>query len=339
MFGLCDFGGECVDVVQVGLGTNSTFLQNVGGCSYEWNYYIDKMLQMIRPLGCLPSSITGIAVEPVQEHVSRLCELVPSVFPRVALCQFALGSKSDSSAHVHVLSEFIIQQTLEHVSDVDKVVKLRMDLEYLQNMSCVGELLPGIRLKLAEISAEIGCSVHFEQRHTSVLTWSEFARLLNFNGCKLLLIDTEGHDCKVLRSLLEHGMHDGFNWPYVIQFESMGWCDEAEGPGTEDNIIQALREVGYVLLAHSGHSTILAFGSALKHCEMVSTWAINTFYCEDCWAQEFFPYFSYGSFFYCDYCCRNWYTQFHSESRSVFTCLVENDPGDQVPCFKRQKLI
>ena len=58
-----DFKGKRVHVVQIGLGTNATFIQNVASPYYEgWDKGIEWILQCVSS-AVIPSTLTGVAVE------------------------------------------------------------------------------------------------------------------------------------------------------------------------------------------------------------------------------------------------------------------------------------
>ena len=66
------------------------------------------------------------------------------------------------------------------------------------------------------------------------------AQQLNFTGCQVLLVDTEGHDTSILRSMLAHCEGKPDELPEVIQFETRGHCDKMEDSSSEQQIIDAL---------------------------------------------------------------------------------------------------
>ena len=84
------------------------------------------------------------------------------------------------------------------------------------------------------------------------------AHELNFSGCQVLIVDTEGHDAAVFRSMISHCKNRSpEEWPWLIQFETMGNCDLVEGKGTEWGIINTLVEYGYALVHFSWNDTQL----------------------------------------------------------------------------------
>ena len=92
-----NFRNRFVDIVQIGLGTNSTFIQNFAN-SCDWDERLEWILQIVKPYrhgDC--KSIAGVAVEPVSEHVKALLPWVKKLLPRVALVQQAIGEMDGHS--------------------------------------------------------------------------------------------------------------------------------------------------------------------------------------------------------------------------------------------------
>ena len=85
---------------------------------------------------------------------------------------------------------------------------------------------------------------------------------LKFNGCKLRIMDAEGHDMALLHSMLAYckeRLWCGFcEWPHMIQFETMDHCNNMEGFGAELGIITALEADNYVLVHYSNYNSYLA---------------------------------------------------------------------------------
>lgn len=289
-----DFGGRRVNIVQVGLGTNSTFIQNLGAERDEWDYNTEVLL------GALSETrhdyVTGIGVEPVHEHVNSLLRIAKAKFPHVALVQVALGDKEASGDVVHCLTHGMRDELLGQVPQGKEQDELHAALQYLQNMSSTGAIHPDVPNRLDQIHAKFGLQARFQQFSTDVWTWRRLTRTLNFSGCELLLVDTEGHDAMVLRSMISYckdeEKRDNMAWPDVIQFESMGLCDKVEGDGTEWAIIDSLRSVGYELAHFSHYNTQLIHRGALRLNTRILRWAAETFRCHFCLCYNYFPFTS-----------------------------------------------
>ena len=71
-----NFGGKRIHAVQVGLGTNSTFVQNLGGLQQDWCATMDWLLETVSEHN--PEWLTGVGVElaaePCPSHASHLIE-------------------------------------------------------------------------------------------------------------------------------------------------------------------------------------------------------------------------------------------------------------------------
>jgi len=138
--------------------------------------------------------------------------------------------------------------------------------------------------------------VHMNMQQSLVHVWS-FQRLaehLNFSGCELLIVDTEGFDVRILRSMIAYCSQcatDGTSdfWPYVIQFETQGHADILDGTNSEWAIISELEAYGYVLLYCSNFDTYLARQNQLRYNEHILKWA-QSLICARCGAREKFPY-------------------------------------------------
>ena len=170
--------------MQVGLGTNSTFIQNLGGLQRDWCATIDWLLETVSEGN--PARVNGVGVEPVAEHAEAMRSIASRRLPNVALLQLALGEA---------------------------------------------------------------------------------------------------------------------DWPYVIQFETMGHCDRLEGTDAEWAAITELLRSGYTLLAYSHYNTQLVRNQALGS-PRIDRWA-GKLQCWGCNKRKSYPYiFAPGREGYAVYCRR-----------------------------------
>ena len=127
---------------------------------------------------------------------------------------------------------------------------------------------------------------------------------MDFKSCEVLIVDAEGQDAAVLRSMITHCRareHLGFSeWPSVIQFETMGHCDKREGAGAEWGVISYLQQVGYVVVAYSNYNTYLAHNMALVQIRAVQNWA-GPVTCKSCWDSTY-PYVFGANGVHCERC-------------------------------------
>lgn len=288
--GVTDFAGRRVNVVQIGLGTNSTFMQNLAGPSDEWNDGISWCLEVTSEAS--PERITGVAVEPMLEHSQALRPIAASL-PGVALVQRAIG-ETDGESMLHMLPMADYKVLLRRVPWWQKG-KVKEMLLYILNMSSVGREHPAMHLHVGHLESVYGVQVRLKQMHVEVWSWDRLARELNFLGCEVLIVDTEGHDVKILRSLIAHCQaHSARNynanaWPYVIQFETQGHSDKVEGMGAEWGIITELEHNGYTVVHYSHSDTQLARSDLLRSNDLVKAWAWRL-RCHSCKRWNVFPY-------------------------------------------------
>jgi len=321
--GLLDFGGAIVQVVQAGLGTNSTFVQNMQSVE-EWNVGVHWLLQSVSENRA--ERIRGIAVEPVQEYVEALREGVGSTkMPNVALVCAALGRPVHGCAvvNLHVLTQKHCDELMKQADDklrvslqvsLEKVIKDQGKLDelirqaaqhqreellwhfaYIRNMSCVNSEHPEFQSLQRWLRERRSITVELDCRSVAMWSWGHLCKQLNFRGCELLIIDTEGHDATILRSMIDHCAWQEYRyndnvWPHVIQFETMGHCDQLEGWSSEWAVISELQYYGYTLVHYSHHDSHLARTEVLNKKERVWTWAANSYRCIQCRHTCRWPY-------------------------------------------------
>lgn len=278
--GRSDFGRKRIHVVQVGLGTNSTFVQNLGGVKRDWCPTVDWLLETVSERN--PEELTGVGVEPVAEHAEAMRAITSRHLPKVALLQVALGEADEEDVEIHALTDGKNEEVLMQVPK-HKRKEITHHLAFLRNMSCVGSVHPEYEEQREWLQDRYGVDVNLASIRTSVWSYGRLARELNFLGCELLIIDAEGCDAAILRSLVAHCREEesyGRNaWPYVIQFETMGHCDRIEGANAEWDAITELQRSGYTLAAYSHYNSQLVHSEALK-IPRIDEWACKL----QCWA-------------------------------------------------------
>jgi len=273
------FDGKRVNIVQIGLGTFGTFVQNLAGKNGERDGMVAWLLRVLSETQ--RHMLSGVAVEPVPEHLQRLC--VPARnLPKVAMMQVAVG-ETQGKAEIYVLTSEAHQLLLNGVAE-NQQSALKTELLYARNMSCVGGPHSFLGSLNAKLESKYGVTVPMQPIDISVWTYSQLAEHLDFCGCEVLLVDAEGYDTAILRSVIEHCMakeEQGKDaWPEVIQFESMGHCDKREGEGAETEIISRLKRSGYELIYWTYHNTVLVRNSVAS-CQRIANW-LRTLVCRQC---------------------------------------------------------
>ena len=106
---LQDYAGQPIQFVQIGLGTNSTFIQNLTASPLErssWNNSIEWIMDLCSVR--LPNEMKGISVEPVSALAHALREKVRSL-PHMALVEVAMGSVEADCVELWVFDQNAIE--------------------------------------------------------------------------------------------------------------------------------------------------------------------------------------------------------------------------------------
>ena len=296
-----DFGGKQAHFVQIGLGTNTTFIQNLAGQDQDWSGCIHQLLSTCSERR--PKFVRGIAVEPVKHHAAAMRSLAAKHLQHVFVLQAAIGEEDDDSVDLHVLEspEELIAKAPENLQK-----HLRQELVYLENMSCVGGAHPEFDGLQALIKQMYGVQANMVLQTVKRLSWTSLVRKFKFSGCQVLLLDTEGYDVRILRSMLKHCQAFPTELPELIQFETRGHCDYFEGANSEENIIVSLEAVGYKLVAKSESDTLVVHGTALEGSIKLDDWC-QSWVCDTCHKQDDMPYYWQGSRCWCKQCCEWWF--------------------------------
>ena len=301
---LHDFHGEQLHFIQIGFGNNTTFVQNLAGPDDCWSRQVDWLLSACSEMR--PEDARGLAVEPVRHHFRAMRRLALQHLRQVQLLQAALGEGPEAGEETEI---FVLQDSDELLALLPRGRRrrrLRWQFSFLENMSCVGREHPEFESMCRWIQERYGLRPKMIPERVEKWSWATLARQLNFSGCQVLLIDAEGHDASILRSMLDHceGRPDEF--PEVIQFETRGHCDRVEGSSSELQIIDALQDAGYLLLSFSHADTHLVLRSAFQRRRRLRRWA-SAWACTTCWRKSRFPYYSCGWHgTYCSPCWESW---------------------------------
>ena len=283
------FGGRKLHAVQIGLGTFATFVQNFAGRRSDWDLSVDWLVQSTSER--TSEQFRAVAVEPVREHIERLRPLLVAL-PNVQLVQKAIGERDAEGNDIFVLTQQACKALLQAVPKRRRR-KLAGDLSYLRNMSCVGEVHPLLERCREHAWNQYGVDIQMEPQRTDVWSYARLAASCDFCGCEVLLVDAEGHDAEILRSVIRHCRERGEQgqcaWPDLIVFESMGHCDQKEGPGAESAIVEELRRCGYQTLQSGCSNTEMIHGAALDREPRLQEW-VQQWRCDGCQGAGPWPF-------------------------------------------------
>lgn len=274
--GLPDFGGQRLNILQIGLGTFGTFLQNL--TKPQEVYPVVSWL--LEAASNSSTNLLGVGVEPVPEHVERLQPLLRWL-PNAALVRAAVGSM-DQDVEVHAITPERYRKYVQTVRPTELQAFDDLVL-FLRNMSCVGQAHPEFKRFSVELEVQCGVKVETDTIKAKAVTYDALSRMLHFSGVEVLLIDAEGCDCKILQSMIEHCKQQGREraWPDVIQFETMGHSNRVGcGYDAEDEMCRALEASGYFVACY-GSDTQVVREAAFAREPRVQRW-VETFHCAHC---------------------------------------------------------
>lgn len=115
-----------------------------------------------------------------------------------------------------------------YLSQVESIHREKLEelLLFLRNMSCVGQLHPDWPQHSHKLADMFGIKVELDV-HAEMLSYATLVNKLRFRGVDVLLVDAEGHDVEIIRSMIAHCQEaeEADSWPKVIQIETMGHVD------------------------------------------------------------------------------------------------------------------
>ena len=106
-------------------------------------------------------------------------------------------------------------------------------------------------------------------------TFDNILQKHNAAGCDVLLVDAEGSDVRIMRSMIAACTDTSRPrpWPRAIRFECMGHSNQMEHGNAEDAIIRRLqREAGY-LVVEVGADVTLVHGPTMRGSDELTAWA------------------------------------------------------------------
>ena len=277
--GVRDFQGQRLHILQIGLGTFGTVVQNLTDPK-EGHHSVDWLMEGVSET---TQSLRSVSVEPVPEHVETLRPALKKL-PNSALVQAAIVRQGQSAA-VHAIDPEVYKACLREVKPVH-VDAFMENVLFLRNMSCVGREHPDMKDAAFKIEERFGVKVTVQAIEAEAFTYGALTDKLSFGGVEVLMIDAEGHDCQILLSMIDHctapGNHD--HWPDIVQFETMGHSDKIYGEGSEVAIIRELESHGYTVAHWSPNDTQMVRTMALYAESRIEGWA-DVLLCDYCWVR------------------------------------------------------
>jgi hypothetical protein len=176
-----------------------------------------------------PSDV-GLSVEPIKQYLDKL----PNK-PNVTKANYAISEKS-GHCYVYYLDELIIT---EH--------KLPW---YLRGCNSINSIHPTVERWL--INKKLSLDIITKEK-VKVLSYGDLMKMFNVSSVDFLLLDTEGHDCKILKSIIACCKNNIKLFPKKITFESNTLSVESE----VTEILNELKKYKYRVLSRGYDTTVL----------------------------------------------------------------------------------
>ena len=129
VYGNRDFRGQRLNVLQIGLGTYGTFLQNL---AYPDQAHM-SIAWLLKAVSDRSNSLLGVGVEPVPEHIGT---------PRPCLADLPNTSLVQAAITTEMQSVEIYTLTSEEVTDTLTRVSVTQQQEFMRQVPGEGESVP-----------------------------------------------------------------------------------------------------------------------------------------------------------------------------------------------------
>ena len=129
VYGNRDFQGQRLNVLQIGLGTYGTFLQNL---AYPDHAHM-SIAWLLKAVSDQSNSLLGVGVEPVPEHIGTLRPCLEDL-PNTSLVQAAVTTE--------IQSVEIYTVTSEEFTDTLTRVSVTQQQEFMRQVPGEGESVP-----------------------------------------------------------------------------------------------------------------------------------------------------------------------------------------------------
>ena len=273
-----NFNGKSVHILQIGLGTFSTFL------TPNDTRWMSILLQASTWRSSSGAALKAIGVDPLQESLSS--HQYSALSRNMVRSSFLLAAVGEVTgrATLNCLPNVTRSKIQEQCQNGDwwKRKQISRALEYLENMSSIGIPLPAYKNTIKEVAKLIHLPEPWlEKRVVPMLTFADVLRLHNTSGCEVLAIDAEGADCAILRSMLHCCRNKEAFWPWVIRFETQQHADFKESTPAEEMLIKLLQTAGY-LLVDAGNDAVLVHRPTLRRKPRLAKWADNYYWLQCC---------------------------------------------------------
>jgi len=266
-----NYANKAVHILQVGLGTFGTFVKPN---EQTWMALLLKASSWKKN----DNVLKAIGVDPLEESVS----LQQAAVTGTSKCSFLLAAIDEDSEPKSLFClprgmRFRIFQSLQGEA-LWKRMLVDAELEFMENMSSIGSPHRDYKQCMDRIIDCIDLKESLqEERRVEVCTFEEVLRIHNASGCEVLVIDAEGSDCAIIRSMLACCKKKHASWPWVICFETQSLANfKEDNQNLEEKIITLLQEEEYLLI-YAGRDAVLVHHPTLRQLQDLAQWADDNY--------------------------------------------------------------
>eukprot|EP00397_Hematodinium_sp_SG-2012_P024547 GEMP01025572.1.p1 GENE.GEMP01025572.1~~GEMP01025572.1.p1 ORF type:complete len:452 (+),score=78.20 GEMP01025572.1:434-1789(+) len=251
------------DVVEIGLGTNGTFLHYLSdeSCGFScdlFQFIIPRRKASYRYLGV---DMVDWVVDDIKERFK--------LSKRMALANVAISNENRCSVSFYGISK---EDREKHAND-------RQIQWYLSNMTSREKYNPFVDR----------CYDHLVKEHwVRQVCYGTLCKEYHVYAAQILKIDAEGDEALIIEGVIKSCLQKTTEFPYIIQIETNGLGDAKYGPGTEENTIRSLEQHGY-RVGHGSfyHDTVLLYGKPGTHSRLDEfEKKVLRFGCNCCWDKK-----------------------------------------------------
>lgn len=169
----------------------------------------------------------GMSVEPVKSYLDRLPDRIDIVKVHAAV------SNVDGKADVYYVTE--------------EDIKKHELPDWVRGCNTIGLPHPTVEKTIQ------GKDVSFQVDSVKKFSYGTLMKTYNIRSVTVLKIDTEGHDCVILKSMLAFCSQNPSLYPRVVTFESNELTPKQEVDAT----VAALKSAEYILLERGYNTTMV----------------------------------------------------------------------------------
>ena len=173
-----DFKGARLRFVQIGLGTNITFIQNLAGKPDHWSGIVHWLLTATSIYETRLAK--GVGIEPVN-HLAQFHARLAACLPTVEVVSVAAGEIDTNDAELYLLADEDAKKLVAQLHPSNRN-DLKQYLSFIENMSSVGGERPEFPSMAPNIRERFRIKLRWKRHLADVWSYSTLARNLRFRA-------------------------------------------------------------------------------------------------------------------------------------------------------------